>query len=47
MKAIYNITRDESFPNMYENADFSPEMIKNSINGDMRTTQALNEQQDQ
>ena len=31
MKAIYHITRDESFPNMYENADFSPEMIKNSI----------------
>ena len=39
MKAIYHIARDEPFPNMYENADFSPEMIKNSIKeGDMRTT---------
>ena len=33
---------------MDENADFSPEMIKNSIKeGEMRTTRVLNEQQDQ
>ena len=48
MNAIYHITRDEPFPDMDENADFSPEMIKNSIKeGDMRTTRVLNEQQDQ
>ncbi|HKG89680.1 MAG TPA: patatin-like phospholipase family protein, partial [Nitrososphaeraceae archaeon] len=31
IKDIFYITRDEPFPHMYENADFSPETIKNSI----------------
>jgi NTE family protein len=30
-KSIFYITRDERFPHVYENADFSPETIKNSI----------------
>jgi NTE family protein len=39
---IFHITRDERFPHMYENADFSPETIKNSIReGEMKTIQAL------
>jgi hypothetical protein len=28
---IFYITRDEPFPHMYENADFSPKITKNSI----------------
>ena len=28
---IIYITRDEPYPHMYENADFSPETIKGSI----------------
>jgi NTE family protein len=31
IKDIFYITRDEAFPHMYENADFSPETIKSSI----------------
>lgn len=31
IKDIFYITRDEPFPHMYENADFLPETIKNSI----------------
>ncbi len=31
IKEIYYVKRDEPFPHMYENADFSPETIKNSI----------------
>jgi NTE family protein len=42
IKDIYYITRDEPFPHMYENADFSPETIKNSIKeGEMKTIQTL------
>jgi NTE family protein len=42
IKDIIYITRDEPFPHMYENADFSPETIKNSIKeGEMKTIQAL------
>src|SRR5919107_683503 len=39
---IVYITRDEPFPHMYENADFSAETIRNSIEeGEMKTIQAL------
>ena len=42
IKDIIYVTRDEPFPHMYENADFSPETIKNSIReGEMKTIQAL------
>lgn len=42
IKDIVYISRDEPFPHMYENADFSPETIKNSIKeGEMKTIQAL------
>ena len=42
IKDIFYITRDEPFPHMYENADFSPETIKNSIKeGELKTIQAL------
>jgi NTE family protein len=42
IQQIYHITRDESFPHMYENADFSPQTIKNSIKeGEEKTNQAL------
>jgi hypothetical protein len=40
----YARTRDEPFPHMYENADFSPETNKNSIKeGELKTTQILDE----
>jgi NTE family protein len=42
IKQIFYISRDELFPHIYENADFSPETIKNSIEeGEMKTNQAL------
>jgi NTE family protein len=42
IKDIVYVTRDEPFPHMYENADFSPPTIKNSIKeGEMKTIQAL------
>ena len=42
IKDIFHIIRDEPFPHMYENADFSPQTIKNSIKeGEMKTIQAL------
>ena len=42
IKDIVYITRDEPFPHIYENADFSPETIKSSINeGYTKTLQAL------
>jgi NTE family protein len=42
IKDIVYITRDEPFPHMFENADFSAETIKNSIEeGEMKTIQAL------
>jgi NTE family protein len=45
IKEIYHITRDEPFPHMYENADFSPETIKESIKeGEDKTNQAIKNQ---
>ncbi|HKU50723.1 MAG TPA: patatin-like phospholipase family protein [Nitrososphaera sp.] len=42
IKKIFYISREEHFPHMYENADFSPETIKNSIEeGEKRTEAAL------
>jgi NTE family protein len=42
IKSINYITRDEPFPHIYENADFSMETIKNSINeGEMKTRDLL------
>ena len=42
IKQIFYISRDEPFPHIYENADFSPETIKNSIEeGEEKTDQAL------
>ena len=42
IKDIVYITRDEPFPHMYENADFSPETIKSSIReGEIKANQAL------
>jgi NTE family protein len=42
IKQIFHISRDEPYPHIYENADFSPETIKNSIEeGEMKTNQAL------
>ncbi len=42
IKQIFYISRDEPFPHIYENADFSPETIKNSIEeGEIKTNQAL------
>ena len=43
IKDILYITRDEPFPHMYENADFSPQTIKDSIKeGEMKTLEILN-----
>ena len=42
IKKIFYISRDEPFPHMYENADFSPETIKNSIEeGETKTNHAI------
>jgi NTE family protein len=42
IKDILYITRDEPFPHIYENADFSPQTIKASIKeGEMKTAEAL------
>jgi NTE family protein len=42
IKQIFHISRDEPFPHIYENADFSPETIKNSIEeGQTKTNQAI------
>ena len=42
IKEIYYITRNELFPHLYENADFSPETIKESIKeGEEKTNQAI------
>jgi NTE family protein len=42
IKDIFYITRDEAFPHMYENADFSPETIKSSIReGQMKAIEIL------
>jgi NTE family protein len=42
IKDIYNITRSEPFPSLYENADFSVATIKASIrDGELKTNQKL------
>lgn len=42
IRKIFYISREEPFPHMYENADFSPETIKNSIEeGERKTSQAI------
>jgi NTE family protein len=44
IKDIVYVTRDEPFPHMYENADFSPETIKGSIKeGETKTNEILKE----
>jgi NTE family protein len=44
IKDIIYVTRDEPFPHMYENADFSPETIKGSIKeGETKTNEILKE----
>lgn len=43
IRKIVYITRDEQFPYLYENTDFSPQGIKNLIKeGESKTKQALN-----
>lgn len=47
IKDLIYITRDEPFPHMYENADFSPQTIKESIKmGEMKTLEVLNRRLD-
>ncbi|MFZ1876789.1 MAG: hypothetical protein WAU25_07125, partial [Nitrososphaeraceae archaeon] len=47
IKDLIHITRDESFPHMYENADFSPQTIKESIKmGEMKMLEVLNRRLD-
>jgi NTE family protein len=47
IKDIIYITRDEPFPHMYENADFSPQTIKESIKmGEMKMLEVLNRRLD-
>ena len=42
IKGVYYITRDEPFPSLYENADFSLKTIKGSIrDGEQKTNQVL------
>lgn len=42
IKDVFHISRDEPFPHMYENADFSPETIKDSIReGEIKTMELL------
>ena len=42
IKGVYYITRDEPFPSLYENADFSLNTIKGSIrDGEQKTNQIL------
>jgi NTE family protein len=42
IKDVYYITREERFPSLYENADFSVETIKASINdGELKTKDIL------
>ena len=44
IKGLYYISRDEPFPDLYENADFSIETIKESIRkGELKTKQVLDE----
>ena len=45
VKKIWHITRDEPFPFIYENADFSLDAIKSSIaDGELKTNQILEKQ---
>jgi len=47
IKDLLYITRDELFPHMYENADFSPQTIKESIKeGEMKMLEVLNRKLD-
>jgi NTE family protein len=47
IKDIVYIWRDEPFPHLYENADFSPETIKSSIKeGEAKTNEILKERLD-
>jgi len=47
IKDLIYITRDEPFPHMYENADFSPQTIKESIKmGEVKTLGVLNRRLD-
>lgn len=47
IKDLIYITRDEPFPHMYENADFSPQTIKESIKmGEVKTLEVLNRRLD-
>lgn len=47
IKDLIYITRDEPFPHMYENADFSPQTIKESIKmGEVKTLEVLNKRLD-
>ena len=42
IKQIYHVQRDEPFPHMYENADFSPQTIKNTIrHGEEKTNEII------
>ena len=42
IKGLYHISRDEPFPDLYENADFSIDTIKASISeGELKTMQVL------
>ena len=42
VKGLYYISRDEPFPDLYENADFSMHAIKDSIrDGELKTKQVL------
>ncbi len=42
IKEIFHIQRDEPFPHMYENADFSPETIRNTIKqGEEKTNEII------
>jgi NTE family protein len=42
IKDVYYITREERFPSLYENADFSMETIKASIrDGELKTKDIL------
>jgi NTE family protein len=46
IKDIVYITRDEHFPHMYENADFSPETIKRSIrDGEGKANRAIKQRE--
>lgn len=44
IKEIFYISRDEEFPHIYENADFSPKTIKNSIiEGEAKANKVIRE----